>query len=99
MSIINIMTPYDFRRPFECARPDNFTYQGLNALYEYFEQLSENNGEHIEYDMIAICCEYSEYSDFEDLQNDYNAIESMEDLERNTVVIRVGTSGFIIQQF
>ena len=37
-------------------------------------------GEEIEFDPIAICCEYTEYDNFEDLQNDYN-VETLEELE------------------
>ena len=40
---------------------NNFTYNGLEALYDYLEQLSEDIGQEIEFDMIALCCEYSEY--------------------------------------
>ena len=29
---------YDFHRAFETTRPDSFSYKGLNALFEYFEQ-------------------------------------------------------------
>ena len=40
---------------------NNFTYEGLEALYDYLEQYSEDIGQEIEFDMIALCCEYSEY--------------------------------------
>lgn len=39
----------------------NFTYEGLTALYEYLEQYEQEIGEEIEFDMVALCCEYSEY--------------------------------------
>lgn len=37
-------------------RPDNFSYEGLGALFEYFESMDED----FEFDPIAICCDYSE---------------------------------------
>jgi len=40
---------------------DNFTYEGLVALFEYLEQLEEDTGT-IEFDMVGICCDYSEYA-------------------------------------
>lgn len=39
----------------------NFTYNGKVALFNYLEQLSDDIGEDIELDTIALCCEYSEY--------------------------------------
>ena len=53
---------YEFRRAFETCRPANFSYSGLDLLFDYFEQLGDDIGEEIELDVIAICCEYSEDS-------------------------------------
>jgi hypothetical protein len=52
---------YDFERAFvDADRKENFSYEGLKALFEYFEQYEESTGEEIELDVIAICCEYNE---------------------------------------
>ena len=51
---------YEFRNAFESLRPDNFSYEGLSLLWDYFEQFEEDTGEEMELDVIAICCEYSE---------------------------------------
>ena len=40
---------------------NNFTCEGLEALYDYLEQYSEDIGEDVEFDMIGLCCDYSEY--------------------------------------
>jgi len=53
---------YDFHRAFEQLRPDNFSYEGLNALFDYLEQYEEDCDTEIELDVIAICCDYSEMS-------------------------------------
>jgi hypothetical protein len=45
----------DFRAGFK-YRPDNFSYEGLRALFEYLECMDEE----VEFDPIAICCEFSE---------------------------------------
>lgn len=37
-------------------RPDNFSYEGLGALFDYFETMDED----FEFDPIAICCDFSE---------------------------------------
>ena len=47
-------------------RGHNFGYAGWNAIGDYLEQLSEDLGEDVEVDIIAICCEYSSADDVED---------------------------------
>ena len=42
-------------------RLDNFTYDGLKALFAYLEDLAEDCGTDFELDVIALCCEFSEY--------------------------------------
>lgn len=53
-------------------RIDNFTYQGLQELFEYLENLSDDLGEPIELDVIGLCCEYYE-GNAQDLVNDYKS--------------------------
>jgi len=52
---------HEFQRDFQDVRPDNFSYDGLKALFDYLEDLSDDCGTEIELDVIAICCEFSEY--------------------------------------
>jgi hypothetical protein len=42
-------------------RLDNFTYDGLKALFEWIEELDDSCGTDTELDVIALCCEFSEY--------------------------------------
>ncbi len=79
---------------------------GLDALYEYFDALEDDIGEQIQFDPIAICCEYSEYDSLEEILEMYDSIETLEDLEMHTTVIpiyeydgKTKTGGYIIQQF
>lgn len=74
---------YDFRRAFEASRPDNFSYEGLGLLFEYFEQLEDDMGEEIELDVIAICCEWAE-STCDDIIQDFglnDVIPGLADME------------------
>lgn len=57
---------------------DNFTYQGLKILFDYLKDLSEDTGEDIELDVIALCCEYAE-SEVDSIIRDYNI--NMSDLD------------------
>ena len=49
-------------------RLDNFSYDGLKALFDWFEDMEENDGEQVELDVIGICCEFTEehWSDIAD---------------------------------
>jgi replication fork clamp-binding protein CrfC len=82
---------------------NNFSYEGKRALFDYLEQLSEDTGEDIELDTIALCCEYTEYENLEEYNKAYNTsnpFDSLEEVEENTQVIRIeGSDGFIIQQY
>lgn len=51
----------EFIQEFQAIRPDNFSYDGLSALYDNFEEFENDTGENVSFDPIAICCEFSEY--------------------------------------
>jgi hypothetical protein len=53
---------FDFRRAFQDHDLDNFTYEGLNLLFEHLEGFERDTGEEFELDVIALCCEFSEMS-------------------------------------
>lgn len=90
----------DFTDGFSDSYKNNFSYDGKQALFDYLEELENSTGEPIEFDPIALCCEYTEYECFADLQADYSNIKDMEDLEDHTTVIKIENSdSFIIQQF
>ena len=86
-------------------RLDNFSYDGLKALFDHLAEYEEDTGEEIELDIIALCCDYNEYENLEELKAEYTDIETMEDLENHTTVIKIydindkETEGFIIQAF
>ena len=92
---------YDFLKEFEeFGRANNFSYEGKKALYDYLNDLSEDLGEPIELDVIAICCDFTEYENLKEFNNNYGYdIESLEDLEYYTTVIKTGEESFIIRDF
>lgn len=55
---------YQFRDAFlkSDTYKNNFSYEGLEALFDYLEHLENDMGEPIDFDMVALCCEYSEYT-------------------------------------
>jgi len=96
------VTKMDFQDAFkDMGREKQFSYDGLEALFDYLESYEEDTGEDIELDVIALCCEYTEYADLAEFQNDYDAEDypDMEAIEEHTQVIRINDDAFIIQQF
>jgi len=71
---------YDFRDAFQAMRPDNFSHEGLHALFDYLEALEEDTGEEIELGVIALCCAFTEYESLQEFQECYSA-EDYPDLE------------------
>lgn len=99
--MIQKINRYDFRRAFvDYNRAFNFSYEALDALFEYFEQYEEESGRQIELDVIAICCEYSEYADLAEVQANYTSTEldTIDELRDHTSVIEFD-GGLIIADF
>ena len=87
----------EFRR---YGREGQFSYEGLKALFEYLEELSEDLGSPIELDVIGLCSEFSEYSSIEEFNDDYALdLEDIEDDFQYTTVIPINEGSFIIQDF
>ena len=92
---------YQFERAFKnMDRGDQFSYDGLKALYEYLEEYEESTGEEIDLDVIALCCDYTEYDSLKEFQADYGEeYSSLDAIRDTTALIPVGLESFIIQQF
>tara|TARA_B100000475_G_scaffold45554_1_gene30225 strand:+ start:2927 stop:3223 length:297 start_codon:yes stop_codon:yes gene_type:complete len=98
--MIEVVTESQFIERFRQIRPTNFTYEGLQALFEYLEQLEDDTGEEIEFDVIGLCCEFSQYDNLKEFQDDYGKdYECIEDIENETMVVPVDEESFIIRQF
>lgn len=62
----------DFCAGFEqSSRTDQFSYGGLRGLFNYLEELESDTGERIEFDPIALCCEFTEYTSAQEAAQDY----------------------------
>lgn len=62
MAIIQTVSECDFRDAFRAYnRTENFSHEGLGALFAYLDELSDDIGEPVELDVIALCCEWAEY--------------------------------------
>jgi hypothetical protein len=77
-----------------------FSYEGTKALFEYFEQYEQDTGEQMEFDPVAIRCDFDEYENLQEIKENYQDIETLEDLQNHTTVIEIPNSDrLIIQAF
>ena len=101
---------YDFRDAFyKIGRTDNFSYVGLEVLFDYIEELEMATGEEMELDVISLCGDFAE-SIIDDLICDYaidisdcdtddeEAIKEtvMEYMEQNTTVCGITSDGSVV---
>ena len=99
-----IVSEYEFTRAFDImGRGDQFSYHGLQALYEWLEDVyceDGDDGPHgIELDVIALCCDFTQYKSIEEYNRDYETdYETIEELDEAGAcsVIRVEGEEFIV---
>tara|TARA_R110000803_G_scaffold4001_1_gene13730 strand:+ start:15 stop:308 length:294 start_codon:yes stop_codon:yes gene_type:complete len=96
--IIQRITQDQFINAFEAMRPNNFSREGLCALYEWLEDMSEDDSKPYELDVIAICFEFSEYASLDAIQDNYGDI-MLDDVNDNTLVIELANGGYILQDY
>jgi len=61
----------EFQDAFKQIRPNNFSLQGLGVLWDYLEGYEIDSGMEIEFDVIALCCDFSE-DGWENIAKSYN---------------------------
>ena len=112
MAIVQTVNLYQFRNAFrDMNRNSNFSYEGLEVLFDYLEEYSDSTGEPVELDVIALCCDYAESSidelieqydiDVSDADGDEDEIESIvkDYLEYRTSVCGEVEGGFVYADF
>jgi hypothetical protein len=89
--MIDTINKYDFIDRFRSSDSyaNNFSYEGLSALFDYLEDYEDDTGEQVEFDLVALCCDFGEYENIQEIKDNYSDIESLEDLEGHTTVIPV----------
>jgi hypothetical protein len=59
--MIKTISLFDFRQEFKhCNRSENFSYEGLEVLFDYLESLEFDRDTPLELDVIEFCCEFEE---------------------------------------
>jgi len=101
------ISKYDFERAFhDCGRGDQFSYEALELLFDFLEEMEQDTGEEWELDVISLCCDFSE-DDWGEIADNYNidvnsASGNLEDvvidyLQDNTLFVGK-TSGTLVYQ-
>ena len=79
---------YDFRDTIIKLRPNNFSYEGLTILYDWFEQYEDDCETEVEFDPIGICCEFNEadWGEIADLYSiDVDKYEDSQNCEQTVI--------------
>ena len=103
MIIQTISTIGQFRDAMQYAgRGNQFSYEGMALLFEYLSEVSDATESPIEFDAVAICCDFRE-ADADEVRADYDL--SVNDnigeyLNKNGVLVGITSSGaYVFQQF
>ena len=105
MAIITEVNEWDFKNYFKSSQyKNNYSMEGLYTLYNYLNDLSEDIGEDIELDIIAIACDFNEYESLEEALEQYQDINTYDELEKHTSILNISMffdnhKGIIIQAF
>ena len=77
-----------------------FSYEGTKALFEHLEQYEQDCDQELDFDPIALRCDFSEYENLKEVQENYEDIKSLDDLRNHTTVIEIpNTDKLIIQAY
>ena len=97
----------DFRDSFhQMGRANQFSYEGLEWLFDHCEELERDLGEDYELDVIALCCDFTQ-STYEDINRDYNLDLNNDNLhelvklylEEKTLIVNYDDTTVLFQQF
>jgi hypothetical protein len=111
MAIVQTLTKSTFIDAFkQSSRKDQFSYEALEDIFDYLKSYSEDSGENVEFDIVAICCDWAEMSwkdiafsygvDLSSCVDDDERIGEVEDfLCRNTQYCELSDGSFVFVQF
>ena len=85
--MIMTLDVYNFRDLFNRVRPQQFTYEALGELFEYYEE----QGEDVEFDPVAICCEWSEV--------EQGSEEHRDAVEADAYILELDNGNALVQEY
>ena len=91
-----------FRQAFHSMdRINQFSYEGLEILFNGLESLEQDTGSEMDLDVIGLCCEFCEMTEM-DIRTSYgleNSDSSTEFLRDRTLVLGATDTSVIFAQF
>ena len=85
---------------------ETFSNDASIALFEYIEQYEEDCGTELDFDPVALTCEFDEYESLEEIGKTYWALQDIQDdedkiewLRYRTRVIEFNGGSFLISTF
>lgn len=94
MAITMTLNKDQFRFQMQQIRPNNFSWEALGELFDYFDSMDP---EQIEYDPIAICCDFTQCTlrEFKESYTDVAITSEMTDEEKRGAISEfIGMYGF-----
>ena len=100
-----------FFAQFKRIRYEQFSNAALRALLDHFEEIERGTGEEMEFDVIAICCDWTEYNSAleaaeaygfkakhagDDERADMNERAALELLTDETTVLELGEGNGVV---
>ena len=86
--MIQTINLHDFRQAFQDhGRGEQFSYEALGLIFDWFEQFEQDTGAPYELDVIALCCSISEMT-LGEIQRQYGIDHDCDDegdLERKVM--------------
>jgi hypothetical protein len=95
--MIETLTTYDIAD--RLLRDSNacWTRAGAFALAEYLQELEDSTGETMEFDAVAIRCDFAEYPSAVDAHNDITSGHDLTEDEEETALERLREVGQVIE--
>jgi hypothetical protein len=73
----------------------SWSQEGAEIIVQYLEEIEEETGDEIEFDVVAIRCDYVEYDSLNDLVGDY---PNLADKEEDEILEWLQDEGMLIGQ-
>ena len=95
--IIKTLTTWEMVDDLLADEYAGWSNEGARALVNYLEQLSDDLGEDIVWDTVALRCDFTEFTSWDSVCGSYEMDE--EDVREATICIDIPTGGVILQEF
>ena len=94
--MVKTISIYDFRDAFKAAgRGAQFSYDGLEVIFDCIESYEQDAGEQVELDVIALCCEWAEDTVENIIRNYSIDCDDVEDDEIQNYVLSEASQYFV----